>query len=57
MPAQSLFVARRSNGQTHVDPFSTWGPLGRRTDVEAALEDEYEGLPVSERILRGDFDA
>jgi predicted ATPase len=57
MPTESLFVARRSNAQTHIDHFSTWGPLGRKTDVEAALQEEGEGLPVSERILRGDFDA
>jgi predicted ATPase len=57
MPAESLFVVRNTDGETQIDQFSTWGPLGRRRDVAAVLEDAYEGLPVSERILRGDFDA
>jgi predicted ATPase len=57
LPAQSLFVVRRTRGETQIDQFSTWGPLGRRPDVEAALEDAHEGLSVSERILRGDIDA
>jgi predicted ATPase len=57
LPAESLFVVRRANAETQIDRFSTWGPLRRRLDVEAALEDAHEGLPVSERILRGDFDA
>jgi predicted ATPase len=58
MPDESLFVVRITDGETQIDQFSTWGPLGRRPDkVAAALEDAYEGLPVSERILRGDFDA
>lgn len=57
VPTESLFAARHSNGQTHIDRFSAWGPLSRRTGVDAAPEDAYEDLPVSERILRGDFDA
>lgn len=58
LPNDSLFVVRRSNGQTHIDPFSTWGPLARRDGIEKALDDSRLGeLPVSERILRGDFDA
>jgi predicted ATPase len=57
MPAESLFVVRRSQGETQIDQVSTWGPLGRRAAVDTALEDAQEGLPVSERILRGDFDA
>jgi predicted ATPase len=57
MPPESLFVVRRIKGQTQIDRFTSWGPLGRRTDVDTALQDEHEGLAVSERILRGDFDA
>ena len=83
MPDHSLLVVRRIDGRTHIDPFSTWGPLGplsRKGDIDRALDDEAqrlpvpkrnllrkrpvterltpqeEGLPVSERILRGDFD-
>ena len=52
----SLFAVRRLNGQTRIDPFSTWGPLARRDDIIQALSDEEEDLPVSARIMRGDFD-
>ncbi|MCE2449538.1 MAG: ATP-binding protein, partial [Candidatus Latescibacteria bacterium] len=54
---ESLFVVRRLNGQTRIDSFSTWGPLARRGDIIQALSDEEEELPVSARIMRGDFDA
>ena len=53
----SLFAVRRLNGQTRIDPFSTWGPLKRGDDIRHVLADEEDGLPVSARILRGDFDA
>ena len=53
----SLFAVRRLNSQTRIDPFSTWGPLKRRDDISQALSDEVDGLTVSARILRGDFDA
>ena len=53
----SLFAVRRLNGQTRIDPFSSWGPLARRDDIGEALSDDENGLPVSARILRGDFDA
>ncbi len=54
---ESLFAVRRLNGQTYIDPFDTWGPLKRRQDIHKAFADEEEHLPVSARILRGDFDA
>ena len=57
LPDDSLFAVRRSERQTRIDPFSTWGPLARRDDIGDALEDRRDDLPVSERILRGDFDA
>lgn len=53
----SLFAVRRLNGQTRIDPFSSWGPLARRRDIGQALSNDENGLPVSTRILRGDFDA
>ena len=57
LPGNSLFVVRRSDGATRIDPFSTWGPIGQQEDIDQALSDEQDDLPVSERILRGDFDA
>ena len=56
---KSLFVVQRSDGQTCVNQFSTtWGgALGRGSDIGEALSDDRERSPISERILRGDFDA
>lgn len=53
----SLFVVQRTEGQTRIDPFSTWGPLGRGGSIGEALSDDQDRSPISERILRGDFDA
>ena len=53
----SLFVMNRINRKTRIEPFSTWGPLGRRDRINQALSDKQEALSISERILRGDFDA
>ena len=57
LPDDSLLVVDRKDGRTRIDPFCTWGPLGRRQGIGHALDDDHERLPVSERILRGDFDA
>lgn len=53
----SLFVMNRIDRKTRIEPFSTWGPLGQRSGIDQALSDQQEALSVSERILRGDFDA
>ena len=52
----SLFVCRKEAEKTIIEPFITWGPLGKKTDIDKALNKEEEPL-VSERIIRGDFDA
>jgi len=57
LPDESLFAVRRVDRRTRIDPFSTWGPLARRNNIDDALEDRRDELLVSERILRGDFDA
>ena len=57
LPDESLFAVRRIDRRTRIDPFSTWGPLARRNNIDDALEDRRDELLVSERILRGDFDA
>lgn len=55
---ESLFVVRKSDAGSQIEPFSTWGPLGRGGDIHGALTDQgEERLTVSERLLRGDFDA
>lgn len=63
LPEESLFVVRRRNCQTHINPLADWGPVSKwgslwRSDgVRQALDDEDEATAISERILRGDFDA
>lgn len=57
IPDESLFITRRASDGTHIEPFSTWGPLARGRGIEQALTDHgEEGLAISERLLRGDFD-
>lgn len=43
---KDLFVCRKDDRQTTIEPFSNLGPLFKRQTIEHALED---------RILRGDF--
>ena len=57
IPDESLFVCQKKGNGTVIQPFSSWGPLGRRSGIETALEDQIEQLPISQRMLRGDFDA
>jgi len=58
IPDESLFIVRKTSAGTSVEPFSTWGPLARGREIEQALMDQgEEPLSVSERLLRGDFDA
>lgn len=53
---ESLFVCKRIDGETRIEPFSAWGALAKKGEVDRALM-EAEDLTVSERMLRGDFDA
>ncbi|MGF1640156.1 MAG: AAA family ATPase [Rhodospirillales bacterium] len=58
LPDDALFVVRRAEGETRIDPFSAWGPMARRDGIDRALDETHpDRLPVSERLLRGDFDA
>jgi predicted ATPase len=50
---ENLFVCRKQDGATVIEPFSTWGPLGRRSGIAMALDEAEERLPVSQRLLRG----
>lgn len=56
VPDESLFVCKREAGETLIKPFRTWGPITKQSEVTRALADT-EDLTVSERMLRGDFDA
>jgi len=57
LPGESLYAVRRNRGRTCIDPLSEWGPLAKRPDIEDALAEEEDLLPVSARMMRGDFDA
>ena len=57
LPEESLYAVRRNNGRTHIDPLSGWGSLARRPDIKDALTGDEDPLPVSARMMRGDFDA
>ncbi|MDX2151661.1 MAG: AAA family ATPase [Bryobacteraceae bacterium] len=57
IPDADLYVCRKVNGSTMIESFSSWGPLYREAVISSGLDDSQERLPVSERMLRGDFDA
>jgi len=52
----SLVVCRKEQGATIFTPFESWGGLFRRQAIEAGLAGEEGETPLSQRILRGDFD-
>ncbi len=53
----SLFVCRKQSQGTTIETYQHWGPLSRGQGIDDALDDEQESLKVSERMMRGDFDA
>jgi predicted ATPase len=55
MPDESLFACVKKGGQTVIVPYESCFPLGRRQQIEEAMD--AEDVPVSRRILRGDLDA
>jgi predicted ATPase len=57
LPDDSLFVCRKRDGETLIEPYLSAGDLFRTSGVRAALDAEDGQLRVSERILRGDLDA
>ncbi|MBS1827140.1 MAG: AAA family ATPase [Acidobacteria bacterium] len=57
VPKDSLFVCKKKDGSTVIEPFQLWGPLAASQAIDEALEEDTEITPVSQRLLRGDFDA
>ncbi len=60
LPDECLLAVRKANRRSLIAPLTHGGPLAltRRRHIDKALEGDEEGsLRVSERILRGDFDA
>ncbi|PWT85488.1 MAG: recombinase RecF [Proteobacteria bacterium] len=56
LPTEALYVCRRQQGSSVIQKLADVGPLFRHDAIERALDDREEGVPVSERVLRGDFD-
>jgi predicted ATPase len=52
---ENLYVCRKEKGYTRIEPFSSWGPLGRGPAIRDHLDAE-EQLSVYKRVMRGDFD-
>lgn len=57
LPPEALYVCRKRDGQTQIEPYLASGALFQASELEQALDSEDEPTPVSGRILRGDFDA
>ena len=59
LPDESLFVCRRYGGRTAIEPFvEETGELFRKGRIRSDLDEPTEvGTKVSEKIMRGDFDA
>jgi predicted ATPase len=57
LPPETLYVCRKDDGRTRIEPYVSSGALYRSSEIEKALDSEEEPTPVSGRILRGDFDA
>lgn len=55
IPQESLLVCRKEHARTIIQPFAATGSLWRNEEIANALD--AEEIPVSQRILRGDFDA
>lgn len=56
VPDESLFICNKKQGKTHIERFITSDYVLRKEQIETVFDDEDE-LTISERILRGDFDA
>ncbi len=52
-----LYTVSRHRNQTYIEPYTTRGALGRRNTIDMGSSASSAALPVSDRILRGDFDA
>jgi len=57
LPPESLYVCQRTDSRTAIKPFADMGPLFKHEAIERGLDDREEAVPVSERVLRGNFDA
>lgn len=54
LPRESLYICRKRQGRTSIEPFSLW-ELPHADEVQD--DEEEDRRTVSERLLRGDFNA
>ena len=54
IPEESLYVFDLKNGNTIIEPYSKWSTKENKLHVGVTSEDT-EDIPVSQRLLRGDF--
>ncbi len=57
IPDQYLFLCRRRDGSTEIEPVTSVLGLWRGPSISNALESDQEPLSVSDQIMRGDLDA
>ncbi len=58
IPEESLYIVRKVDGGTEIRPFQAWQLPVRQQEIEPSSNGRGEPeLMISERILRGDFDA
>jgi len=55
LPPEALYVCRRGATGSSIEAYDQ-GPLFKRATIQHSLDDILEPVPVSELILRGDFD-
>ena len=56
LPRECLLLCRKLENGSTIDPFSAWEPVRLTREIKTWLAEDGE-LSISERILRGDFDA
>lgn len=57
LPEEFLFVTQRTKRCTRIDPLALRSAMPRTGRIHQDVESLQEDIPVSKRILRGDFDA
>ena len=57
IPEEFLLVTQRKQRCTDISPFTDWGPLNHKKRDDQVFNDRSDWLSVSERMVRGDFDA
>jgi predicted ATPase len=58
LPDENIYICRKLEGKTIIEPIAHWGPLSRKAEIEKALNAEDKNWSShGERIISGDYDA